>query len=377
MRIKNYKTTINLWDLCKERVYIKIKQPYLRDLFNCVIKFLGTQHRLANLLNRSNGNICNYKSGRYFVPLKIVMKILDLLPEIEREKFRDIITKNLDEIKLGYGRAKSIKKFPINFSAPLARIIGHLIGDGGINKANRLFYSNKYHELIEIFKEDMKRVFGNVNVEEYTRKKGYIVFYPTITGIILKHLIGPMRGKFKHVPSLIFSADRQSKSLFIRALFDDEGNVSVEKSTIQINITKKSILRDIKRLLLEFDIVGGKIGKVKREMKKDMFVMRISGREHIMLFSRYIGFDHPEKREDLNELIESYSQKRIRYGKAKLTRERILEILERSGRATKYEIAKKLGRSPTSLKYHLLTLERKGKITSKKYKLLKVYSPKR
>jgi|GEM_PF-1242329 DNA-binding transcriptional ArsR family regulator len=370
------KEELSLWDLENRRIYIKVKKNIIRKLFNYAIKLFGTQRELAKFLKKSNGNISNYKRKSLFIPLDVVMKILNRLPEIQREKFKEKISRDLEKIRHGYGTSIPIKiTFPIKFSPELANIAGHLAGDGGITKVNRVFYSNKSRTLIELFKRNMRIVFGKIPYNEY-REKCTQVMYPTITGVILKFFFGEMRNEQKRVPLQILGSNSIYQSSFIRALFDDEGNVNFKKATVQINMTNKSIIEDVKQMLLNFRIVAGKITQVKRKRigKKDIYLFRISGREHLKLFMEKIGFDNPIKKIKLQRLVESYKYKKVIYGKGWLTREYIINILKKEGKATKYQIAKELNRNPTALKYHLLKLENNKIITSRRENLMKVYS---
>jgi len=370
------KSELNLWDLENQWIYIKVNEGVIRELFSNTIKLFGTQYKLAQFLMKSNGAISRYKQGSFFIPLDIVIKILNYFPEIQKERFKNEINTNLEKIRHGYGSSIAIKiKFPIKLSSQLAKIAGHLAGDGGINIVNRVFYSNKSRTLIELFKKDTEIVFGKTPYNEYDREHGIIVYYPTIIGLILKAFFGEMRNEQKKVPFQILSSDGTYQSFFLRALFDDEGNVSSEKCTVQINMTNKLIIKNMKKMLSNFGIIAGKITTVKRAgNRKDMYLFRISGREHLKLFLEKIGFDHPDKKIKLKKLIESYKYRKNYYGKAWLTKQFIINILKKNEEATKCQIAKELNRNPTALKYHLLKLESDKIISSRKEGLIKVYS---
>jgi DNA-binding MarR family transcriptional regulator len=62
------------------------------------------------------------------------------------------------------------------------------------------------------------------------------------------------------------------------------------------------------------------------------------------------------------------------YGKPEHARGMMLKFIDEKGEATKQEIAVHLKRTPTSLKYHLLWLERNGMIKSRSNNVLKVYA---
>src|SRR3989338_9361995 len=125
------------------------------------------------------------------------LKLDDLLiisGKLQQKKSLNIIDfaeSNLLEIKMGKSsKSKSTRKpkFPIKLSEALGRIIGHVIGDGGIRKNKfdyTVYYVNKNRDLIESFKNDVTKVFGKVNFLEFNDNGVRKVYAPSIVGLIL------------------------------------------------------------------------------------------------------------------------------------------------------------------------------------------------
>lgn len=381
VKIKN---KIDLWDLPNKRVYVKIEDSVIKTFFEYSTNFAGSEIKLANLLGiKRIGNIWYFKNGIFFTPLDLIMKILKKLPEEKRNEFVKNIEQNLEKLRFGYGNAKSIinPRLPIMFSLQLARIAGHLVGDGGIGMAKGsypVYYTNRCDVLIEQFKKDMTEIFGDASVYDYhyrNKNDGLrMVRYPSIAGIILMDLFGPMIKGLKHVPSLVLESDKNSKSLFLRALFDDEGCVSSNR--IVLGMSNKTIIEKVKKMLNEFGIETGKISKGKAtERWKARYYLAIFGRNDIHLFAQKIGFDHPEKKEKLNYLLKSYENKVLHYKKGEM-RKLILKILKNEGPLGVCELAKKLNRKPGHrLREHLRKLKKEGKVKVQPGRWnLKIYS---
>jgi intein/homing endonuclease len=377
------KKELNLWDLIDQKVYVKIRQPVINSFFIYAVKFAGSESKLANLLGiKRIGNIWCYKNGKMLTPLNLIIQILNILHEDKRDEFRKLFEENLEELRYGYGKAKSIKnpKLPIKFSPILSRIAGHLVGDGGIGaeKGNYpVYYTNRCDALVNQFKEDVLSVFGNVDVYDYhyhNKNEGIrMVRFPSIVGVILMSLFGPMVNELKHVPELVLDGDRTSKRLFLRALYDDEGCVS--SSRIRIGVSNEEIIRIVRKMIQEISIRPGRVIRKKATKKwKVSYEFGIFGKNDLILFSKEIGFDHPEKIKKLRYLIRSYKGKKFRYKKGE-TASSVLKFLENSRSLTVKEIAKLLNRKLNRTLYkHLEKLEKEGIIKSIKQDKLKIYT---
>lgn len=360
---------LNLWDLSNERVYVKIKQPHIKNFFNYAISFAGSENKLAVLLGLNKVyNIYESKNGIRLVSLNLILKILNIIPLEKRQELKNIIENNVEELRYGYGKAKSIKnpKLPMLFSPILARIAGHLAGDGGIrlSKGNYpVYYTNQCKILVNQFKEDILHIFGDIDTYEYYKEsdKTTMIRFPSIVGIILMKFFGPMVGKLKHVPDVIIDADNKFKSMFLKAIYDDEGCMSSSSNRISFEISNEQIAKTVKEMLKYFGIIPGKITKRKATEKwKNAYQFGIFGKD-MLTFAKSINFSHPIKKCKLKRFLLNKS-----FIHKKGEQEFLIMNELKNGDMTIYDISKRL-EIPISRNFRkqLFKLEKSNKITVK------------
>jgi len=363
---------VNLQGL-PDNVYIKIKIGYRKILFEKLKRRFNSLYNLAKQTRIKCTYLYHYKNGGYCVSLRVLRKIFDLFPDKEIPKWMNKIERNLELIKFGIRNSKPIinPKFPVVFSdhkIKLSRIVGHLVGDGGVvNKVSdyHVHYTNKSKKLIEQFKQDVLNVFGNVHFSEGTdkRSKVYWIQFPSILGIMLMKLFGPQIKESKHIPKLILNGDEEIKSIFLRAIFDDEGSVIISKYTISFTITNKKIAEDVKELLRGFGIRPNKTFKmVAAGNQKSKYKFTITGKKDFQAFKNFVKFDHPAKKRKLEKMLERYTKCQYKKGEFKKL---VIDTLRKKGKLTILEIAKQLERTPSgSFRDRIRELEKKNIITS-------------
>jgi intein/homing endonuclease len=346
---------IHLWDLPDRKTYLLIKEHLRRELFNRGYSMLRNKTNLDKFLGLHRVHRKLYENGKYFCPLWVIKKILSVLDDEERYKLMACIEKNIEELRKNYGgRAKSIKnpKFPISFSYVLSRIAGHLVGDGGISRNMIVHYTNKLKDLTDQFKSDITDAFGEVDIYEYNDDGITQVSAPSIVGLILTAFFGRQSKGYKHVPEIVLNSDKFSKILFLRAVFDDEGSVNLSEKEIELQMTSKPILEKIKELLSEFGIRTGKISKRKKvENQRRVYRFDITGRRDLEMFNKKIGFDHPEKKQKLQDSLESYQRYQYKQGEIKII---MLDILKREKEISVKQLAYILKRKPAGRFYRQL-----------------------
>jgi len=311
---------LELWDLYDPHVYIKIKNPLREKFFRYLLKILGGYKKLSNKVGITFGHIYDLKKGHYFTSLKIINKLLNICPKNKKSEFKNKIGNNIEEIKVR-SRSASIKnpKFPINFSTILARIAGHLVGDGGINNSLIVHYTNTNYYLLNQFKKDILQVFGNIKYGKYShsgKKHVKTIWFPRVIGLLLNKMFGKQVKGSKHIPKIIFKSDNKYKTIFLRALFDDEGSVHVEPYTISLMMVGKNFIKNIKKLLKELGINTSRISPIKRNsmdyyidtkyQTKTKYLFYISGKDNLRQFSKLVNFNHPKKKEKLTILLQKY-----------------------------------------------------------------------
>lgn len=370
---------VDLWDLPEKNVYVKIKDDVRFEFFYTIKRKYGGAKKLSKLLSvkLDKSYIFNWKNAIRFCPLWVLKKLLSLLDEKEREKFMRLISLNIEKIKSrSKGHSLSDIKFPIRLSGNLARIAGHLVGDGGIaafgEERYRVYYTNKRVELVDEFINDVKKVFGNVNIRKYIDKryKTIKIKLPRIIGIILAQFFGLQCRELKHVPKCILHSKRLHKALFLQALFDDDGSIHKEGRKICIQMPLRNILEDVKKMLLtDFNITTNKIRKIEKVNRKPLYELCITSHDNFIKFYRQIKLNHPIKKMNLKSLVLNY---RPTYKKGEI--DVLICSLLKEKNMTAKELAMKLKRSIITIKQRLQKLEKERTIKSTTLKQnLKLY----
>lgn len=372
MKTENSKE-IRLWDLIDSNVYVKIKSPLREDFFNYLIKISGGYRKLSKKVNTTFGHLFQQKKGMYFLSIKLLKKLLEECSNDKKPFFENEIEKNIEELKVRSNSA-SIKDpmFPIRLTKAIARIAGHLVGDGGIKSNLIVHYTNEKPELLESFRNDVLDAFGYVKYGSYLHKnKEHIktVWFPRIVGVLLTKMMGKQVKRHKHIPKIIKEADGNLKSAFLGSLFDDEGSVSVDAYSISIMMTGRKLVNDVKKLLGEIGISCGKISTYKPSefaFGKE-YTMRlnyqfyISGKINLRKFSELITLDHIEKKKNMRKLIQKY--KNFKFEELKnLILEQI--ILCDYG-VSPLDISKRLNIGYVNSRHFLYRLEKEGIVLSK------------
>jgi hypothetical protein len=359
---------VHLWDL-SDKVYIKIKDKCRKDFFDYLLKTADNVHNLAGLIGKNTiYSFRKYERGEVSISLKLVKEMVSILNENQKNMFMNYIEKNLKKVKFGLRKAKSIRNpsFPIIFSPILARIAGHLVGDGGIYDKDYdqgVYYTNKSDALINQFKEDILNVFGDVDFKIFEDKRGNIktIKFPSIIGLILTTFFGHQIRNLKHVPKIIIDSEKITKAYFLRSLYDDES--SVYKNKIQIFMSNKDVIEDVKEILKIFEIKPGKIQKINGyENTQPQFGFSICSGIDLTIFNREIVFGHPEKKKKLKLYLKKYKTfKHRRYE----FRNSIISTLKENGSMNIFDLAEKLNqKSIKGFRKELWRLERRNLIKS-------------
>ena len=117
-------------------------------------------------------------------------------------------------------------------------------------------------------------------------------------------------GKDKHVPALLFSQNNSVVAALLRGLFQSDGSVSKSRYCITFANISEQLVMQIKHLLLRFGIrsrvcLQGRSGRGMSNPKRDwypIFVLRVEGKESILLFDKHIGLSGV-RGDKLNSLV--------------------------------------------------------------------------
>lgn len=198
----------------------------------------------------------------------------------------------------------------------LVRIIAHLMGDGCVSKRYFVYY-NKNQTLIDNFENDINLLFG-VHVIKGKVNSGALLRMVQNKEIhtFLKSLHPDYRSHSLYIPK--FVNDKDLLTEFLRALFDDEGCVALRifKKTNEIkrNLTFSSnslrLVEDIKKVLERiYDIKSNRILRYVKNRDNKVYtnyVLSITGKSNFDKFKSQINFSHPNKKDKLDLMVNSY-----------------------------------------------------------------------
>jgi hypothetical protein len=298
----------------------KSENPHREKIFAKLINCPMNENK------KSATTIYGWMQGYRTIPLSKLAEIIKL----SNFSWYDL-EKNVLSIKAGIRNGEINPKFPVIIDYRLGSIIGHILGDGSIDKRfHSVFYSNSNIELLKEFSENMKYIFG-VNPRIWVQDKPKYgetkwlkklenfegvpngnnvgLFYPKICSDILYAIIGVFaEGKNKIITSQIKNSDINFKRGLIRAFFDDEGSVNSKSYTIRFHQDRKDILEDIIFMLNELDIKPKKVRSYFKNGKL-RYYFNITSFEEYSKFYNLIGCTSSKKQKEFEFLINKVKNK--------------------------------------------------------------------
>jgi len=360
--------SISIDDLCKinPKISVVLKREKLSELKKLIIKNYKSITKFSATMRycrSSLGTFLRGKNNPTFLTFKKIAEKLDLRPE---EFILKIVIKDNP-----HGTFIPIEVFPIKESEVLASLIGHTFGDGHIGKSSFTF-TNKSQELIESVMQKVRQLSAKkITINERFHKAKTIGF-PRLVRDILVAAGAPVGNKIVQsfeIPRWIKNGSLGIKRSFLQALFDDESTVSPKSREIVLNMKKIEKLinnlhyffDELKNLLKDIGVEGITITTCHRYEGKNGITLekrlRICGTSNFVAFQNKIGFLSNKKAEKLKTLIEGTQRFQLRSGEAK---EKIMHILQKDGKFTTKEIAKKIRISSWSAWDYLQELEKKN-----------------
>ncbi|MEK6895620.1 MAG: LAGLIDADG family homing endonuclease [Nanoarchaeota archaeon] len=320
MRLINIRLkTLNLE---RNNIYVKLKQEFLLNFLKEVSKeekpyrnrkfceFLGVGF---------NGKI--KASPTMIAWIKFNRAIpLSKLARITTEKNWLDVENNVIHLQQSMGGEKVFINFPLKLDERVGSIIGHILGDGSIDKKyQQVFYSNSNPDLLKEFRNNMKRIFGiepriwmqrTANfygktrwekrldtINELETGKNCGLFYPTISGRILNSIFGNFAiGKEKNITNNIKNGSQSFKIGLIRAFYDDEGTVG--EKNLRLFQDRKEVLENFRKFLIELGIYPGEV-KTYVKHDKDRYYFDIHRKSNLIKFRDKVGFTSSKKMEKL------------------------------------------------------------------------------
>jgi len=144
-----------------------------------------------------------------------------------------------------------------------AKILGHLIGDGGVSPIfNKMYFTNSNIKLIKEYCSFLKR--RNIPFS-LIKQENYIIVVTYRKKYVLEFLnYGGCKSKDKYVPPSVINSTKKIKIAVLDSLLKDEGRrVSVNR--IQFATTKKKFMDSFIQLLKSLKIKIKRSYTYKRE----------------------------------------------------------------------------------------------------------------
>lgn len=225
-------------------------------------------------------------------------------------------TRRINQFNIKYRKGKCIPGRivikPKGWTNELIFLVAHFMFDGEV-QTHSCIYHNRNETLIERVKTEMKKIFNLIPRELFNKETGvHRISYHYV------ELADYMRKKSKELKKLIRIISLKEKKIFLKAFFDDEGNVNIHKNNRRVRGYQRSLetLKLIQKLLKDFDI-NSRIDEKYKEIVISRKPNLIRFRDKIN-FSRgiYINPNRKnsiwkkklEKREILNKIINSYKK---------------------------------------------------------------------
>lgn len=167
---------------------------------------------------------------------------------------------------------------PKFWSDDLVHIVAHFMFDGMVTKDRCVYFSKDKYQIEHMRKLLCKIFKANPRVEKRDNGVYGIAVYHVELADYIKNR------KEKLLSYLNNGASDSSKSIFLKAFFDDEGSVFYKNDKRRVRGYQKSrvILEQIKKLMDDFGIEG----KINNKGNN----IEISGRDNLVKFSREINF---------------------------------------------------------------------------------------
>ena len=355
----------HLWNL-PDSAFILLNKEANDEFFKGMYALFGNQLKFAKFLGLSRQGVHKYhkqalkNDGKFYpvyFPLRLLNKCLPLLDK----KFMYYLEQNISEIRARVGLSVYNTKLPIIESEEIYRILAHIIADGSASKGKTPYYANICKELREQFKKDLQ-IFGEMKIYERKPQAVELVFFPKIVTDVLAYLFDIQFTYPNRIPKLLFSAKEEYKKVFLQALFDDEGTISVH---LALTIHNTNIMGEIKSLINSLGIETSKVMVQYISYKTNKVHFQIPKKDYV-LFQEKIGFVHPEKSEKL-ELAIRIRNRLQRTRNPNYIEQEILNILEYKPTST-IELANELMFTIHGVMPHLNKLLEEDLIVKRGYK---------
>ncbi len=200
-------------------------------------------------------------------------------------------------------------KIPRELNSDLAQFLGYFMGDGNFEE-DRITFSEQNQQVALYYKNKFGKFFNLNPSYRFREKKNYhqVRFISRPLVRFIKEEFPETQKKIKQeIPNKILRSNNKIVAKFLRGLYDAEGYIS-KGGELGIGITNEHLIKQIQLSLLRFSIISSIAKWDNRNnpySKKPIFKLRISERESMINFDKFIGFSSNKKNKRLKKLLKN------------------------------------------------------------------------
>lgn len=209
----------------------------------------------------------------------------------------------------GKTSSKSLTKICWQNSNEFCRFLGYLLAEGSISESNdQIRMSNSSPEIVSDYVNIVKHSFG-LKARVYRYKKSHydvIVNSVPLRDMLLKFGMTYAGAVGKNIPDIILKhSNNENLSHLLSGLYSGDGHVS--KSSVEITLKSKKLIKAIEIILLRLGIVPRTKQITKRETKSgfigNYLKISIFTTENFQIFYENVKLVHNEKQVRLQSLL--------------------------------------------------------------------------
>ena len=312
---------------------------------------------LFKFLSKANGSLLSQK-------WKILNINIYLAMEMRREYTRERRLKNLDiaHLKLKQMKTAEFNKLSNKIDTDFGYILGVILGDGhftfpkggggciGLSVVDKDFAQTFYNSL-KRWSQTYCRIW-------HYRDRWRVYLTSVSSAKVFKN--------FDTIKILTLSED--IRCAFLRGLYDSDGNVNDNNKTIRFYNSNPRLINIVKGALESIGVSNLKIRKRNEEVHiiegreylvKPVYVLVLSRKRNLELFNVKVGFSIKRKQKRLETMVNSYQRVHNFWTNGEL------EFLKRNSHRNYHWIAKRLGRTSSSVDSALHRRSLKPKIDNR------------
>jgi excinuclease ABC B subunit len=199
----------------------------------------------------------------------------------------------------------------ISLSEEWLKLIGYYIAEGHGEIKSRFFTITASNSIIQ---KELRDIFRKLRLNYYRNKynKNDFSVSSKIHTILLEKIAGS-NARSKKLPEFWPNLSQGQLSTLLRAYFTGDGGAFPEEGQIIVPTASRELAYDLGYALLRFGIWARICRRWQRALNSPnhkgnyYWFITISGRENVVRFKKYIGFNLPEKQKRLERLIEKSS----------------------------------------------------------------------